>query len=246
MEQDYELPDTQTQYTWYQFQYALLHSGTYVTINGTEYNQAKAQYWWRTQEEYIANAAEPEPMEELVGFMNSYLKNDGSMSATALKNKLTKSNTTTKYKIYSSKTGGKYNTDATVKKAKVILVALADDAKNTEYYKDGVLTLTWAQIQYYFCTSTANSAGTSVTKRGTLLSPTEALTQIITDWGWSKEGEGGDKPYIPDAVDLSGIAAGASLDPDGPEAAALLWGDPRRPCPGSAPQRRHQAGCLYR
>ncbi len=192
---------------WFQMQYAFLNGGTYLPISDPAIIATVTDYWWYDKENNKPpTPTKPEePSDKLMGYIEQFL-NDGLTEA-QLKGKITDkkmngkntADPTENFFIYRTNAGATW-TAFNIATAKTRIANLAklikgDPTKYADYYKDGKLTLYWAQIQVYVVEQKLESNA-------------DALNKIVNTWGWKKVADGG---KIPDAIDTSGVPSGTSL-----------------------------------
>ena len=171
--------------TWLQVQDYLIR-GTYRSDTAIK-NDSTANYWWETKDSLAI-----EPTAAMVADIETYLSSPQSAAdLTTLKNTLTVAKLNTTYFIKKTQTGGTYAaappaSNLNAAKTKLGDLAAAVQAAGAPYYDiaTGKVTLTWAQIQYFFIL-------------GAPLVDAETAIQTIawtTGWNWAAEG------YIPVGV----------------------------------------------
>lgn len=173
--------------TWYQIQdFWLEGSGTLRTDAVVK---ANTDYWWYNKAANTAN----NPASPLVTAIEGYIAGTLTPAQLQATSVISVPLLNTTYKIKKTTAGANWMPmppAANLNAAKASLLQLANDVQTSAYYNSatGKVNLSWAQIQYYF-------AGNA----RTLVSTADAMT-AIQGWGWTEEGSGGAKPYIPQGV----------------------------------------------
>lgn len=176
---------------WYQAQYWIL-TGEYLTIPSAELDAAIKSYWWYDQTEKPAPppARDPHPSDPLIELIKNAL--DGTITDDELKAAVTEDELNTWHIFtpwdYTFADAGALET------AQEAVVALKDELAGS--YDGSTLTLSWAETAFYI--------GGYYDGNPNLYGEEDAMNEILWNWGWVKEGDDGDYPYIPAQFDLSG------------------------------------------